>query len=164
MKMLECFFDEMIFTNELINGNDFFRKEIGKTEYSIAKILKENPHPNIVDIYKLTPGVLDIELLDIEDYNETKLQIDMSKAKNHLQSLGIIYFDWKTDNLGLSNDGNYKLFDFDASGILDLKTKTWIIIPEMTYWSYRMAEKENILDPFEMDNYAFDIGLLNRPF
>jgi len=47
----------------------------------------------------------------------------MKKVKTFLQSLGIIYMDWKIDNVGRGKDGNYKLFDFDGSGIIDINTK-----------------------------------------
>jgi len=143
--------------------NKIFKKEIGETEYSIATILKNNGHPNIVDIYKVSPNELIMESVNIYyDYDIIKIQDQMKKVKDHLQSLGIIYFDWKEDNIGLSINGNYKLFDFDACGLI--KNNKWIITPKKTYWSYRMAEKNNIIDPFEMDNYAFDIGLMNKPF
>jgi hypothetical protein len=43
----------------------------------------------------------------------------MSNVKDFLQGLGIMYVDWKLDNIGKSLiDGKYKLFDFDASGLV----------------------------------------------
>ena len=149
---------------------DFFRKECNPTatrESKIAEILKNNSHINIVNIYDVNVNdkYIDMEMVSVnEDYDKKKLQIDMIKAKEHLQSLGIIYFDWKPDNTGLGLDGNYKLFDFDASGIIDLNTKEWIVKPVFAYWSYRMAEKAGLTDPFEMDNYTFEIGLMDKPY
>jgi hypothetical protein len=35
----------------------------------------------------------------------------MKNVKDFLQSLGIMYIDWKIDNIGVSNVGAYKLFD-----------------------------------------------------
>jgi serine/threonine protein kinase len=145
---------------------DFFRKEVMATrERKIAEILKNNSHINVVNIYNVNDKYIDMELVNVdEDYDKPKLQIDMKKAKEHLQSLGIIYLDWKPDNTGLGLDGNYKLFDFDACGIIDVNTKEWIIKPVWAYWSYRMAEKAGLTDPFEMDNYTFDIGLMDKPY
>ena len=142
---------------------DFFRKEcVATRERKIAEILKNNSHINIVDIYNVNDKYIDMEMVRVnEDYDKTKLQIDMKKAKEHLQSLGIIYFDWKPDNTGLGLDGNYKLFDFDASGIINLNTKEWIVKPAFAYWSYRMAENAGLTEPFEMDNYTFEIGLMD---
>ena len=148
---------------------DFFRKErLSIKEGKIAEILKNNPHPNVVTIYEVNDKNIDMEMVAAVEleYDKPKLQADMMKAKEHLQSLGIIYFDWKPDNCGLSLsvDGNYKLFDFDASGMIGIDTKEWILKPAIFYWSYRMAEKAGFTDPFEMDNYTFDIGLMDKPY
>ena len=154
---------ELIEVTDKINGYNFFRKEnLGLRERTIAIILKNNPHPNIVKIYNINEENLEIEFVNTyENYDKIKLQTDMKKAKEHLQSLGIIYFDWKPDNTGLGEDGNYKLFDFDASGVINLETKEWIIKPVIIYWSYRTAVKAGFTDPLDMDNYAFDIGIIN---
>ena len=53
----------------------------------------------------------------------------MKEVKKFLQDIGFIYVDWKFDNIGKSKDGNYKLFDFDASGIINLDTNEWIVTP-----------------------------------
>ena len=145
---------------------DFFRKE-GPVprERKVIELLKNNPHPNIITIYDVNDKHCDMEMVKIiGDYDKQTLQTDMKKAKDHLHSLGIIYFDWKPDNTGLSVDGNHKLFDFDACGIIDIHTKEWIVEPNMFYWSYRMAEKKGLTDPIEMDNYTFDIGLMDTPY
>ena len=38
-----------------------------------------------------------------------------------------MYIDWKLDNVGISDiDGQYKLFDLDVSGLINIKTQKWI--------------------------------------
>jgi hypothetical protein len=76
-------------------------------------------------------------------------------AKDHLQGIGIFYLDWKSDNLGVTKTGNYRLFDFDGSGIFQ---EGWIIEP-LPYWSYRQALEKGLKDPKEIDDFAFDLNL-----
>ena len=140
-------------------------------EIIISKIIMENPHENIATIYKiLEPKVpldensyIDMELLntDISKCNKDKIKTAMKKVKDHLQELGIVYIDWKPDNIGLDNDGKLKLFDFDLSGLFDKDTKKWTEKGEPPkFWAYQNA----LLDkkdktPLEIDDYAFNEGL-----
>ena len=150
---------ENILLNETFNGLHFFRKNIGEIEYMIYKILIENPHPNLVKVYRLTKTFVDIELLtpvnDLEEYDETSILISAHAAKDHLQGIGIFYIDWKSDNLGVTETGNYKLFDFDGSGIFH---EEWKIEP-LPYWSYRQAIEKGLHSPNEIDDFAFDLNL-----
>ena len=125
----------------LHEGKDFFRKMTrSKREKDICELLMKNPHKNIVKIYDVGKDYVDMELLDddirIEDMS--KIKNIMMEVKTYLQSLGIIYIDWKLDNIGISEDGQFKLFDFNASGLIDIETKKWIIEPPR-YWSYNKA-------------------------
>jgi serine/threonine protein kinase len=170
----------------LHEGKDFFRKmtkNIG--EKKICKILMENPHKNIIKIYDVCEDYIDMELLDtdmdIQDMSKIKNIItkiktylrglgimymdiqDMSKIKNimmevktYLQSLGIMYIDWKLDNIGISEDGEIKLFDFNASGLINIETEKWIIKPP-EWWSYNQSIENGKVSPIDIDNYAFDI-------
>jgi len=141
-------------------GNPFFRKETDFREIAIANILRAHPHPNIVTFYTISPKrrYIDMEMLDTTKPipKQRILQI-MSTVKDHLQSLGIMYIDWKTDQIGTAKDGTIKLFDFDASGIIDKKTKKWTIHPPTIYWSYTQAEARGLTDPYEIDDYAFTL-------
>ena len=83
----------------------------------------------------------------------------MKKVKDYLQSLGIMYIDWKIDQIGISKDGKYKLFDFDVSGLIDLKTNEWIVEP-LHFWSYNKAIDNGCTTPQEIDNFSFDYGIL----
>jgi serine/threonine protein kinase len=110
-------------------GKDFFKKKVTNSrEIAICEILldKGNSNPNIVDIYYVGPDPEDgedciiMELLqDLHGHHidRKKFFAQMRDAKNYLQSLNIAYNDWHVGNVGLSIDGNYKLFDFDNSVI-----------------------------------------------
>jgi len=150
---------EISVLNETFNGLPFFRKYIGKVEYQIYQILQLNPHPNIVKVYRITETFIDMELLtpvnDILDYDKMSVSIAANAAKDHLQGIGIFYIDWKSDNLGIDKNNNYRLFDFDGSGIFHEK---WMIEP-LPYWSYRQALEKGLKYPKEIDDFAFELNL-----
>ena len=179
-------------TEILHEGKDFFRKMTNDGEKKICDILMQNPHKNIIKIYyvgKDDENYIDMELLLNTDINlllkktNTKLSKtntkllntnmyiqDISKIKNvmmevktYLQSLGIIYIDWKLDNIGISDDKEIKLFDFNASGLIDIETKKWIIKPP-EWWSYNEAIENGMVNPIDIDNYAFDIEFKNAKY
>jgi serine/threonine protein kinase len=166
-------------TEETYEGKPFFRKVFyysdpprenqiiaAQNEYEIVKLLINNPFPNIVTFYSINKDYVEMEELHI-DYNLYKLPklekeklIDtMRKVKDFLQSLGIIYIDWKTDNIGIDKDGIYKLFDFDVSGLINLKTNQWIVKP-LEYWSYNKAIENGYKTPQEIDDFSFEYGLV----
>jgi hypothetical protein len=142
---------------------DFYRKTSSSlNEHTICKIIQTNPHPNIVKIYNITDGFIDMEKVhtyDTLDYNhkiDKVLFLDsMKNVKTYLQNLNIIYIDWKIDNTGVGTDGCYKLFDFDVSGIVN--GNNWEVEPPK-YWSYRTALENGISEPKEIDDFAFKIG------
>ena len=134
------------------NKVPLFRKMTkSKVEKEISKILMKNPHPNIVRIYDVTDDYVDMEFLD------TRTEIDtmtMIEAKTHLQKLGILYIDWKSDNIGTDSKGVFKLFDFDVSGTFNTVTGEWILEPSHFY-AYNKAIKQGAKSPIDIDNYAF---------
>ena len=169
-------------SDETYNGLLFFRKlgapYISKShiysnnvERTIIKILMEHSHPNIVNYYKLSDDYITMEQVNSEKSNPLykpmtneeiiEIQQTMSKVKDFLQSLGIMYVDWKYDNLGKSLDGAYKLFDFDASGLIDLTSKEWILKPQH-YWSYNEAIKNGALTPKEIDDWSFNYNMITE--
>jgi hypothetical protein len=95
-----------------------------------------------------------------EDLNEI-IEV-MSKVKDFLQTLGIMYVDWKFDNMGKSVDGKYKLFDFDASGLSDLKTQEWKLKANHIYWSYKEAIKNGAQTPKEIDDWSFNYNIIEE--
>ena len=147
--------------NEKINGHNFFRKfGASIAEHRIASLLQNNPHPNIVKIYRITDKYIDIELVTpviFFHYDKEALVSAANLAKKHLQSLDIMYIDWKTDNLGIGTDGKYKLFDFDASGISH--NNTWLITPTQS-WNYTHSLKHALKDHTEIDDFAFQTNFI----
>ena len=110
-----------------------------KTEIEIVKKIRDNPQPNIVDIYEVVEptntekGYISQEvLIPLEDENARILQIDervidyldtldrdLEAALSQLHSLCIVYIDLHIGNVGWSTkDQCWKIFDFDHSGIL----------------------------------------------
>jgi serine/threonine protein kinase len=161
--------------NDKIDGKRYFKKvfyyriprdpykyelAMATVEKNIATILKKNPHPNIVEIYEVTDEYVRMELLDtsVEPKVNCGLREIMLGVKNYLQGLGIMYIDWKPDNIGISRgNGAYKLFDFDVSGIVDLETGEWTHRP-VKFYSYNLAIKNGCVGPKEIDDYSFDVA------
>jgi len=159
--------------DETYHGTPFFRKvfwypdesniasNASINEQAIVKILMKHPHPNIVSFYNVNTSYVDMEVLDTENINLEEAITSMENVKRFLQSLGIIYMDWKIDNVGKGKDGKYKLFDFDGSGLMDIKTREWINIP-VHFFAFRKAKELNIEDPIDMDDWAFNKYLLRE--
>jgi serine/threonine protein kinase len=150
----------------LHKGNDFFRKMTNSiAEKKICEILINHPHKNIIEIYSVGKDYVDMELLntDMNRQDISKIKNIMMEVKTYLQSLGIMYIDWKLDNIGISDHGQLKLFDFNASGLINIETNTWIIEPQ-EWWSYNKALQNGMVSPFDIDNYAFDIEFTNKKY
>ncbi len=156
------------FKDTYMNINDihkpiyFFRKITkNRNELHISNILMKYPHPNIVKIYRVSDDYVDMELLPYlkNNYNFDKNTIikTMNDVRKHLHNLGIAYIDWKYDNIGLDENGNYKLFDFDVSCIYN--NNEWIIEPPH-YYSYKKAIKNGFIIPTDIDNYSFFINII----
>jgi serine/threonine protein kinase len=170
------------------NGVPFFRKVyinppnneeqkyLKKVETEIVKILMKhpNPNPNIVKYYDINDMYVDMEQVNTVKSNPAffnqhamtsqeimEIQETMINVKDFLQELGIMYIDWKFDNIGKSPiDGKYKLFDFDASGLIDLTTKEWKLTPVQDYWSYTQAIKNGSTTPKEIDDWSFRYNII----
>ena len=170
---------------ETYNNKPFFRKNGAPynsisqayskhVESTIVKILMDHPHINIVNYYEISDDYITMEQVssaksDPSFFEEGPLSYEeiieiqqiMRKVKDFLQSLGIMYIDWKYDNLGKSLDGNYKLFDFDASGLIDLNSQEWILKPHH-YWSYNEAIKNGCITPKEIDDWSFNYNMIEE--
>lgn len=140
-----------------LKGNDvFFRKELddkdGHRELVIVSIIKANKLDNIVDIYETGKNHIDMELLDIYADEKTlgDMESDIRKAIEQLNAVGIIYIDLKRDNIGYSHmHEKWKIFDFDASGLVDVNDDTtWLMEPPMYYkykkYSNRLVDKKGL--------------------
>jgi serine/threonine protein kinase len=146
-------------TEILHEGKDFFRKMTTHTgEKKICELLMKFPHKNIIKIYGIGNDYIDIELLNTDMSSEDTINIKnaMMEVKTYLQNLGIIYIDWKLDNIGIGENQQIKLFDYDCSGLIDIETKEWIRRAPF-YWSYIEAIKNGMKTPSDIDNCAFDI-------
>jgi hypothetical protein len=95
----------------------------------------------------------------------------MYKAKDFLQSLGIMYMDWKFDNIGRSKDGLYKLFDFDSSGLINTTTSEWLLEPlhikntnleAITAYKRRIGTADKPMIPKDMDDWSFEFNILDQ--
>jgi hypothetical protein len=171
------------YVDDTYDGKPFFRKNCGKPnmflaysikmEFTIVKILMEHPHPNIVYYYDINSKYVDMEQVETPNSNPLYINVMthedlneiievMSKVKDFLQALGIMYVDWKFDNIGKSVDGKYKLFDFDASGLIDLKTQQWKLEANPIYWSYRHAIKNGAQTPKEIDDWSFNYNIIEE--
>jgi len=154
---------EFITNPEILHeGKEFFRKMTNnQSELELCKLLMINPHKNIIKIYNVGADYIDMELVDTNSVMELDDTSDVTRAmqevKDFLQGLGIMYIDWKLDNIGKGEDGQYKLFDFDVSGLINKETNEWILEPPK-YWSYNEATKNGMKTPIDIDNYAFVIG------
>jgi hypothetical protein len=87
-----------------------------------------------------------MELLDTENIN-----IEKANEKSQDIFTKFRYMDWKPDNIGKDKYGNYKLFDFNASGLVH--KKQWKIKP-VELFAFRAAK--HIKDPIKMDDWAFN--------
>ena len=163
-------------TDETYDGALFFRKNYGdphplldyskQVELTIIKLLMTHPHANIVTYYKIDANHVDMEQVDSEKLLiMTRTELNeiievMTKVKDFLQALGIMYIDWKFDNMGQALDGSYKLFDFDASGLIDLLSMEWTLKPNTIYWSYKEAIKHGCKTPKEIDDWSFNYNII----
>jgi serine/threonine protein kinase len=146
---------DIIDLDYMFNGLPVFRKMTNsQNEKHIANMLLGHNIKHVVTIYSVTETYIDMELLDT---NMPTLPED--SLKDSLQSLGIMYIDWKHDNIGTSSDNVSKLFDFDMSGLVDVNNPDkWIICPPK-YYAYKNAIDSGAVTPKEIDDMAFYNGL-----
>ena len=137
-----------------------FRKIMGAysfVERCVVRMLLETPQDNIVTIYDLQPGYIDMELLDTNYNDKSTLVTDISKALDQLHGLNVVYIDLKMENVGYSKKDNcWKLFDFDVCGIVkEGSTSEWLIHP--CEYSFFLRYKDQICgnDLYDLDRIAF---------
>ena len=148
----------------IYNNIHIFKKmTTSKVELEICKILMKYPHKNIVNIFDVGPDYVIMEQVNIDLSNVSKdvVMSKMTELKDYLQNLGIIYIDWKCDNIGIDCNGEIKLFDFNVSGLVDVNTQNWFIEAKH-YYAYNHAILDGYNTPIEIDNYAFRTYLLKR--
>lgn len=157
--------------HENVKGKRAFRKYIDKSvehgpnELKIVEMLKEKDLENIVKIYKIhdseNVAFYDMEYLDtLASASRSTLTNDIAAALNQLHSNRIIYVDLKRDNMGRSEDGKWKLFDFDVSGVCSPDYMKWEITPPFFYL-YKTALKKKFNIPgktmdIDVKKYSFE--------
>ena len=146
--------------------NEFTKMTTDINELSIYNILHTSGTKScgIVNIIQLSNNFVKLENLDTSLNHCTMADIKhkMKTVKAFLQNLGIMYIDWKRDNIGIGRlDGELKLFDFDVSGIIDLHTNEWLLPPPKC-WAYRDAINAGMITPKEIDDYAFNKGFTSK--
>lgn len=151
---------------------DIFRKEIdvdspsGATELEIAKRLLKCPMPNIVCIYDVQEGLDGISWIDMEYLDDTYKRLstyvdDLKSGLEQLHTIGVVYIDIKSDNIGYSSkDNKFKIFDFDCSGIVDIQSPTkWEREPFHDSFKYKVLKQQenNVTSLYELDELAFQL-------
>ena len=149
---------DIVTIDDNYKGQDIFRKQVRrKVELIISKKIMENPNPYIVTIYDVNNehSTVDMELLttnyELNNENINKIHVTIKEALKYLHSINIMYIDWKYDNIGLSKDGTFKLFDFDASGIATVDNKNWLT---------RSQESKQTWSP--PASYSWGVALINH--
>ena len=162
----------------LYDNHHIFKKITkSKVELAICRILMAHPHKNIVKIFEVGTDYVIMENVNIDLTSICKNDIlaIMTNVKQYLQYFGIIYIDWKRDNIGINKNGELVLFDFNISGLLDTSKSNselalfnvsglldinyiipgeWIIAPKQ-YYAYNHAISNGFTSPFAIDDYSF---------
>lgn len=135
------------------NGKVLFRKmRPVEIEQKVARIVQAHPHPNVVTIYHVCDDYIDMEL--VTTFNEHRTH-DIERAHAYFTKHNIVYMDWKPDNFGLDQYGITKVYDFDAAGIMDPLSDTWVHEPRQ-YYSYRQAIDAGCETPRAVDTFTFE--------
>jgi hypothetical protein len=140
--------------HEILTHRPLFRKtKPSDVEKKIARIIQQNPHPNIVDVYHVCDEYIDMELVDVSSSRYNKQ--DIGRAHAYFLKHGIAYMDWKEDNYGSDKHGITKVFDFDSAGMFNRQKDEWTIRPP-DYWSLGKAIQADMSTPTEIDSFTFD--------
>ena len=150
--------------NETKRGVPFFRKlSTSEIELAIARKIMRNPHPNIVKIYAVGDNYIDMEMLDADSVTSKYCRdhvAELRRAKNHMHKNGIVYIDWRAQNMGISYiNGKLKVFDFDLSGLLRrriLYVNKWKLTSELKAFLLRNAEAAGQITPLKADDWIFE--------
>jgi serine/threonine protein kinase len=113
---------------------------------------------HVVKIYNIndTEKYYDAELLDTTaDYDNERTE-NIRNALKELHEIGIIYIDLKNDNIGKGEDGKWKIFDFNFSGICNTQFNKWTREPDTTSHSFRT------IDPLLPNNSQKDLRQFDK--
>ena len=116
--------------------------EQGKiSEIKFAEILFKHPQKNIVDVLKISTKTkipyIDYQKIDVDkkiNHKSPKLRRDIKNALHNLHKLNIIYIDLHDDNIGYDSvSKEWRIIDFDASGLCTKSKLKWKIKPTNSY-------------------------------
>ena len=153
--------EKVLFRKYFMGPNDI--------ERDMVKIIRKNPHPNIVEIYDVTDEYYDMELVKTGLHRVPKKDQEcMRELKSHLQSLGIVYLDWKIDNFGRDENETLKMFDFNGGGLFEMKDSccrqksVWARSPDFVGYLLRRArEQGHKKTPTDCDDWIFDTQFIS---
>ncbi len=158
---------DIIPLNELFEGKPFFRKyfnyslfdgiSVENLIYRMLHMMGDRKHKNIVDVYRVTDEYVDMELVDYVKNRKTLKKV-MKDVKSFLQKNNIVYVDWKPDNIGVDQNGQLKLYDFDGSGIFNSDGEWVFEAPDL--YAKRNAPKGYA--PKEIDDWTFKTYLRTK--
>ena len=148
---------EFIYTKETYNGKRFFQKMIAEEyiiEIEIYDFVKSHNHPNICNCYLIDHENKTITMEFLKTYLPIPYKaIDIMRSlKSFLQSNGIVYLDWKPDNIGIDEKGVIKLFDFNSSSFFQNQE----FIPNDSFIFEDFITKTPYTTPIECDNWKFE--------
>jgi len=123
-----------------------------KNELAVAKKIVKNPCDNVVnvlDINESNKPYIDYQKVDttLDSVNSSKKRNQILEKYNkdikqgllNLHKINIVYLDLKYDNTGYDHFSNqWKIFDFDASGICSKDKLKWVIKP-LEYMVYKFV-------------------------
>ena len=132
----------LLYKGSQIHSIPFVRKMIdlkdkfGMVELEIAKLLIKNPQKNVVRVLKISTKTkkpyIDYQKLDTDYIYKKNMKKDIRNGLINLHKLNIIYIDIKEDNFGYDPiSREWRIFDFDVSGICNKSKSKWIIKPYM---------------------------------
>jgi len=121
---------------------------ITRVELKIASLIQKNPHPNLVNVYKISksPPYIDYQLLDtnysVSKKNRSNYIDNIRQGILHLHNLNVVYIDFKNsygDNIGYDKiSKTYKIYDFDVSGVTKGNKKEWFkLYTPPDYFNYK---------------------------
>lgn len=133
-------------------GRPVFRKECpSELEKAIAGIFLAYPHPNVVNIYRISNDYIDMELLsnDVESVHP----LDKHRAHEYFKQHGIVLIDWDLSVWGSDIYGIPKIQDFELAGLMSLTLGCWLIAPKNSA-SYQEALRNGAINPLDVDNFT----------
>ena len=134
-------------------------KKASRNELAIAKKIMKNPLSNVVNVLKINEGInpfIDYQRLITGDSIKLKKEVfekyndDVREGLKNLHGINIVYLDLKWDNVGFDIQSNqWKIFDFDASGICSKNKLKWILKPpDFVVYNFVLdCEKELFKNP-----------------